>query len=127
MALNGIVGNLEERFSMKTTYPAYPTVKATYRNTFVLESPYQVGNILIPAGYESDGLSLQFRIFRLVVSKYAPKFMPFFFIHDYLCDEEMYRLADNLGEEILFDIEKSWRTKIMIFLVRKYHKIKYGI
>ena len=106
-------------------YPAYPSVVATSRNTFVLNKPYQVKNIHIPLGYESDGLSLKVKIFRLIVSKYAPKFMPFFFIHDYLCDKEEYVFANNLGQEILFDIEKSWRTKAMMWGIRMYHKLRY--
>lgn len=108
-------------------YPAYPLVVATSNNTFVLDKPYQVKNIRIPANYESDGLSMKFKVFRLIVSRYSPKFMPFFFIHDYLCDEEKYQLADNLGEEVLFEIEKSWRTKVMIRAIRIYHKVKYGV
>ena len=112
---------------MVVKYPAYPLVIATSNNTFVLDKPYQVENVRIPAHYESDGLTLKIRLFRLIVSKYAPKFMPFFFIHDYLCDKEKYTLADDLGEKVLFNIEKSFRTKTMIFLVRKYHKIKYGV
>jgi len=108
-------------------YPQYPIVTATTLNTFVLEENYVVKNIRIHTGYESDGLSLKFRFFRLIVSRYAPKFMPFFFVHDYLCDKEKYKLADDIGEEVLFDIEKSFRTKAMIFLIRKYHKVKYGV
>jgi len=112
---------------MVRRYPEYPTVCATSKNTFVLDKPYQIKNIRIHTGYESDGLTLKFRIFRLIVSRYAPKFMPFFFLHDYLCDKEKYELADNLGEEILFEIETSWRTKTMMKLIRIYHKIKYGV
>jgi len=51
--------------------------------------------------------------------------MPFFFIHDYLCDKEEYVFANNLGQEILFDIEKSWRTKAMMWGIRMYHKLRY--
>ena len=108
-------------------YPSYPTVCATSKNTFVLDKAYKVKNISIPIGYESDGLSLKFKLFRLVVSKYSPKFMPFFFIHDYLCDKEKYRLADDIGQEILYDIEKSVRTNMMMKLIRFYHYIKYGV
>jgi len=108
-------------------YPAYPVVQATSSNTFLLDKAYQVKNITIPKGFESDGLTLKTRILRLVVSKYSPKLMPFFFIHDYLCYKEKYKLADDLGSEVLFEIEKSWRTKAMIFLIRKYHKTKYGV
>ena len=108
-------------------YPQYPKVIGTSTNKFVLVEPYQVKNIKIPSGYESDGLTLKFRIFRLIISKYSPKFMPFFFIHDYLCSKKKYKLANDIGEEILFDIEKSFRTKAMMSLIKKYHRIKHGV
>lgn len=108
-------------------YPHYPIVYANTDNKFVLYAPYQVKNVRIPKGYKSDGLTLKSRLFRLVVSKYSPKFMPFFFIHDYLCDREKYKFADDLGEEILFDIEYSLRTRVMIKLVRLYHFVRYGV
>ena len=110
-----------------TKYPEYPKVVGTSDNKLVLIEPYQVKNIRIPSGYKSDGLSLRFRLFRLIISKYSPKFMPFFFIHDYLCSKKKYALANDIGEEVLFDTEKSFRTKIMMFIIRKYHKLKYGV
>ena len=107
-------------------YPTYPSVSATSNNTFILDKPYLVKNIRIPKGYESDGLTLKIRLLRLIVSKYEPKFMPFFFLHDYLCNREKYELADRLGQEVLFELEASWRTKTMMKLIRLYHKIRYG-
>jgi len=44
---------------MVVNYPAYPLVIATSNNTFVLDKPYQVENVRIPANYESDGLTLK--------------------------------------------------------------------
>ena len=108
-------------------YPVYPKVTSSKDNKLVLVESYKVNGVIIPAGYVSDGLTLKSKLFRLLVSKYAPKFMPFFFLHDYLCDREEYLLADSLSEEILFDIEKSVRTKLMMFAVKIYHRMKYGI
>jgi hypothetical protein len=110
-----------------TKYPQYPKVIGTSDNKFVLVGPYQVKNIRIPSGYESDGLSLRFRPFRLIISRYSPKFMPFFFIHDYLCSIERFSLANEIGEEVLFKIERSFRTRAMMFLIKKYHRIKHGV
>ena len=112
---------------MVVEYPEYPLVQSTPNNTFILSRTYKVKGITIPKGFESDGLTLKIRLLRLIVSKYSPKFMPFFFIHDYLCAEKKYKLADILGSEVLFETEKSLRTKAMMFLIRKYHKIKYGV
>ena len=107
-----------------TSYPKYPKVMATATNKLVLVEPYQVKNIKIPSGYESDGLSLKFRF---IVSRYSPKFMPFFFIYEYLCSKKKYALANEIGEKVLFDIEESFRTRTMMFLIRKYHRIKHGV
>ena len=112
---------------MVVEYPKYPLVQSTKNNTFILSKAYNVKGITIPEGFESDGLTLKVRLLRLVVSKYSPKFMPFFFIHDYLCNKEKYKQADDTGEEVLFEIEKSFKTKAMMFLIRKYHKIRYGV
>ena len=111
---------------MVIEYPEYPLVQSTPNNTFILSRTYKVKGITIPKGFESDGLTLKIRLLRLIVSKYSPKFMPFFFVHDYLCNKEEYKLADDIGEKVLFEIEKSWKTKTMMFLIRKYHRIRYG-
>jgi hypothetical protein len=110
----------------KESYPKYPTVKATKDNKFVLEVSYEVKNILIPKGYKSNGANIP-RIFWSLIPPNKPKFQPAIMIHDYLCDKEKYDLADNLFEEVLFEIEISWRTKKMVKFVRIYHKIKYGV
>lgn len=108
----------------KEKYPKYPNVRATFDNKFVLELPYQVKNVLIPKGYKSNGANIP-RIFWSLIPPNKPKYQPAIMIHDYLCDKEMYKLADDLFEEVLFDIEISWKTKAMVKAVRLYHKIKY--
>ncbi len=106
-------------------YPAYPIVVATAQNTFVLDVAYQVKNVRIPANYESNGANIP-RIFWVFIPPNKPKYQAAIFLHDFLCDEEKYALADRLFEEVLFEIEISWRTKIMVKAVRLYHSIRYG-
>jgi len=65
---------------MMINYPDYPLVQATKDNKLVLREAYQVKHVTIPAGFESDGLTLKLRVFRLVVARYSPRFMPFFFV-----------------------------------------------
>lgn len=110
----------------KEYYPKYPLVVATARNTFILSKSYQVRNVAIPKGYESNGANIS-RLFWSLIPPNKPKYQPAIFIHDYLCEKEKYKLADDLFEVVLLDIEKSWKTKLMIKAVRLYHKIKYGI
>lgn len=108
------------------SYPAYPVVVATSNNTFVLDEHYQVKNVRVPKGFESNGANIP-RLFWSIIPPNKPKYQPAIMIHDYLCEKEKYDLADNLFEEVLLDIEKSWKTKIMIKAVRWYHTIKYKI
>ena len=108
---------------MKFKYPKY---QGTKENTLVLTEDYLIQGIVIPSGFESDGLTLKIRFLSVVVDKYAPKFSPFFFLHDYLCREERYKKADSLGEVVLFDIENSKRTRFGMWLIKKYHKFNYG-
>ena len=107
-------------------YPEFPSTKGTLKNTLVLEKSYQVKNIRVPKGYESNGANIP-RAFWWLIPPFKPKYQPAYIIHDYLCDKEKYVLADKLFSEVLLEIEKSWATKLMIFAVKLYHKIKYGV
>ncbi len=105
----------------------YPILEPQPQGTFRLYKPYYINGTRVPDGFETDGLTLKVRLLRLVVDKYQPKFSPFFVVHDYLCNLDRYKEADEVGSQILFEIEYSWRTKIMIKAIKLYHKIKYGV
>ena len=104
----------------------YPKVQPTINNKYVLLEHYQVENIKVPKGYETNGADVP-KLFWWFVPPFKPKFLPAIIIHDYLCEKEKYKLADNLFESTLFTIEKSFVTKTMVIFVRIYHKIKYGV
>lgn len=106
----------------------YPKLIATPNDTFKLTEDYTIEGITIPSKhFETDGLTLKLRVLRLVVDKYSPKFSPFFVLHDYLCSLDRYKEADIIGQKVLFEIEYSFRTRAMIWLIKEYHKIKYGV
>lgn len=104
----------------------YPKVQATAHNTYTLIEDYEIENVLVPAGYETNGADVP-QIFWWIIPPFKPKFLPAIVLHDYLCDKEDYKLADELFEKVLFDIEKSTVTKSMVKSVKLYHKIKYGV
>ena len=104
----------------------YPKVQPTINNKYVLLEHYQVENVRVPKGYETNGADVP-KLFWWFVPPFKPKFLPAIIIHDYLCEKEEYKLADNLFESTLFAIEKSFVTKTMVKFVRIYHKIKYGV
>jgi len=99
-------------------------IKPLFNNRFELLESWQCKNVKVPKGFVTDGATIP-RIFWSFIPPFKPKFLPAIIIHDYLCDKEMYKLADDLFEEVLFDIEISWKTKAMVKAVRLYHKIKY--
>jgi len=103
----------------------YPKVKATKNNTFELVEDFTIMGVTIPKGFTSDGLTLKVKLLRLIVNKYEPKFQPFYFLHDYLCREEKYKLADELSSKVLFKIKDSYMTRFGMRLIDKYHRIRY--
>jgi len=103
----------------------YPTYKGTMDNKVVLAEDYLVKGVLIKKGFKSDGLTLKTIFLKLFIDKFSPKLSPFFFLHDKLCRDEKYIKADILGKEVLYEIEKSIRTKFGIHLIFFYHFIKY--
>jgi hypothetical protein len=104
----------------------YPILKPRSDKNFELYKDYEIAGYKIPAGFVTDGLTLKNRFLRIIVDKYQPKFAPFFIIHDYLTDKEQYKEADEVGGKVLFEIEKSLRTKLMMLVIRTYHKLRYG-
>jgi len=105
----------------------YPILEPQPQGTFRLYEPYKNKGIKVPNGFETDGLTLKVRLLRLLVDKYQPKFSPFFVVHDYLCSQDKYKEADEIGSQILFEIENSWRTRAMIKAIKLYHRLKYGV
>lgn len=104
----------------------YPKLIGTEDNTYKLSEDYTIKGVTIPKGYETDGLTLKNRFANLVVHKFAPKFSPFFVLHDRLCYLERYYEANKLGAEVLFEIEDSNRTRFGMWVIIKYLKFKYG-
>ena len=102
----------------------YPVLKPCRNGTFELYKTYRIYGFCIPRGFKTDGLTLKTRVLRIFVDKYQPKFAPFFVLHDYLCSLERYKEADKIGSKVLFEIENSLRTKVMIYAIKIYHKIK---
>jgi len=103
-----------------------PILKPTKDNRFIVVGPYRINNnIVVPAGYKTNGANIP-RIFWWLIPPFKPKYLPAVIAHDYLCDLEQYKLADKVFEGLLFSIEKSLKTKLMVFAVKIYHFAKYG-
>ena len=105
----------------------YPKLLPQHNSTFVVLEDYGINGHTVPAGFVTDGLTLKTRLLRLLVDKYQPKFAPCFVIHDYLCSKDKYEEADIVGKKVLYEIEYSLRTRMMMFAIRIYHKLRYKV
>jgi len=84
-------------------------------------------DVVVPKGYETNGANIP-RLFWAIYPPNKSDFLPAVIIHDYLCDKEEYKKADDLFEECLRELEvKSFDIDVLVKSVRMYHKIKYKI
>ena len=103
-----------------------PTVRPTLDNRYLLVEPFRVDQtFVVPAGYQTNGANIP-RLFWWLIPPFKPKYLPAIIVHDFLCDKERYKEADDLFEQMLFAIETSWRTRLMVKAVRLYHRVRYG-
>jgi len=103
-----------------------PHVMPTGDNNYVLLETYEVAGTVIPQFYKTNGANIP-RLFWWIIPPFTPLYLPAVIVHDYWCDKEEYAKADALFEEILFAIEKSIRTRLMVLAVRAYHRFRYGV
>lgn len=105
---------------------ALPRISPTQDNKYVLLDDYKILDVTVPKFYKTNGADIP-RILWVIIPPFKPKYLPAVIAHDYLCDLEKYKKADDTFEKILFEIEKSWKTKMMVWAVRAYHKLKYKV
>jgi len=104
----------------------YPILKGTKDNLFINIEDYRYKSIVVPKGYRTNGSNIP-RILWSWIPPFKPKYLPAVLVHDYLCDLEEYKKADKYFEEILYNIEKTLKTKAMVHAVKIYHRIRYGV
>jgi len=104
-----------------------PIFYPTRDNKVILVKPFRVSKeFVIPAGYKSNGANIP-RLFWWFIPPFKPKYLPAVIAHDWLCDKERYKEADEMFEKLLLEIEDSFKTRVMIRAVKLYHKIFYGV
>lgn len=84
-------------------------------------------DVVVPKNFVTNGADVP----RILWSFYPPNksdFLPAVIIHDYLCEKEQYKRADNLFEECLELLGVKSRDRfILVNSVKLYHKIKYKV
>lgn len=85
---------------------------------------FEYKDIVVPKGFVTNGIDLKTRVLSLFINKYDPITIEAVVVHDYLCELEQYAKADLYFQELLPNI---WQKPFMLFLVKIYHKFKYGV
>lgn len=84
-------------------------------------------DVVVPKNFVTNGADVP----RILWSFYPPNksdFLPAVIIHDYLCEKEQYKRADDLFEECLELLGVKSRDRfILVNSVKLYHKIKYKV
>jgi len=94
---------------------------------YKLLEDFQYKTILVPKGYETNGANIP-RLFWAIYPPNKSDFLPAVIIHDYLCDKEEYKKADDLFEECLKELGvKKFDRTVLVKSVRLYHRVKYKI
>jgi len=106
----------------------YPLVYPTKDNKFKLAMPYEYKDIVVPAGYITNGANIP-RIFWQLIPPFKPKYLPAVIIHDYLTEDKQlkhntFKYANDTFEEVILGIENSIFTRSMIRAVKFYRLIK---
>ena len=77
---------------------------------------------VVPKGYKTNGADIPRWLYSFT-PPFKPKYLPAVVVHDYLCDTlKDYRVADNIFEIILLEIEDSFTTRTIIRAVKLYTK-----
>jgi hypothetical protein len=105
----------------------YPVLQPTDNNKFILQKKYKYKGIEIPVKYETNGADIP-RPFWVIVPPFKPKFFPAVLVHDFLIEKaksnEDILIANDYFEEILLQIENSFKTKVMVRAVKLYWRVK---
>ena len=96
-------------------------------NKIKVKKEIKYKDIIIPENFVSDGASIPYIAKLFNITRYRMDYLPCAIIHDYLCDKEEYKKADECFHNCLKELKvgKISRT-LMYYAVRVYHKLKYG-
>ncbi|MBE2985487.1 DUF1353 domain-containing protein [Campylobacter sp. RM6883] len=103
-----------------------PILKPFSKDRFELVESYEYGNIVVPAAYKTNGANVP-RIFWSVFPPNSPEYLSAIVVHDYLCDKERYKEADEVLREMMTELGCS-KIKVWCFYLacRAWHKLRYG-
>lgn len=91
---------------------------------YELTEDYTFMGVTVPKGFKTDGISYKLKIFALRINKFDPRYINAVVMHDYLCEQQKYKLADTLFKAML---PNNYIGRNMVRAVKIYHWIMYGV
>lgn len=88
---------------------------------YKLKEDFIYGDIKVPAGFETDGISYKFRLIGIFISKFDPMYIEAVVVHDYLTDLGRWEEANTYFEEML---PQTTTAQVMIDAVGFYKLLK---
>lgn len=96
-------------------------------NKFKILEEIVYKDIKVLQNYETNGVDIP-RIFWFFIPPNKSDILPAVIIHDFLCDKEEYKKADDYFEEVLVELGiKNLDRFLLVKSVRLYHTIKYKL
>jgi len=93
---------------------------------FIVLKPYSYKDVEVPIGFMTNGANIP-RVFWSLIPPNKTDNLPAVVIHDYLCEKEEYKKADQYFNEILIKTQVDYFERVVLFnVVKAYHKVKYG-
>lgn len=77
-------------------------------------------DVIVPVGYETDGISYKFRLVGIFINKFDPRYIEAVIVHDYLTDLGYWERANRYFEEML---PNTLTARSMVIGVKMYRKL----
>ncbi|MDL0088172.1 DUF1353 domain-containing protein [Campylobacter gastrosuis] len=104
-----------------------PILKPYDKDKFELTQDYKYGEIIVPAGYKTNGANVP-RLLWSIYPPNSPEYLSAVVIHDYLCDKEEYKKADEILKKMMTELGVAkWKIYAFYYACRVYHLIRYGV
>ena len=100
--------------------------KPTKNNTLVLAEPYIYKDIVVPAGFETNGEDSPRWSWPLGFPPFKPLYAPAFVVHDYMLEQdkssEGAKKANTYWAELMLKAEDSKKVRIAVWCMDAYWK-----
>ncbi|MBR8466173.1 DUF1353 domain-containing protein [Campylobacter sp. faydin G-140] len=102
-----------------------PILKPYSKDRFELVAEYTYDTIKVPKEYKTNGANTP-RLLWWLFPPNSPEYLSAIVVHDYLCDKEEYRQADEILKQMMIALNCSrFKVNCFYYSCRVYHKLRY--